>query len=171
MAERVDRFINHHGNHETSELVDEAPTVGMDIVHNRDLLSLAVKEDWRIESVDVSEGFTQAEITEPTYADPPTPPMVFNEFPDMEFTHQPSLYWPLPATSINSMKLDAAAKIARSFNQPEPDALAYNSWLKCEYPVLTSDMTSMLWSGACEHAAAHRQHREAKSEGLRTTTV
>ena len=77
----------------------------------------------------------------------------------MEFTHQPSLYWPLLATFIDSMKLDAAAKIARSFNQPEPDALAYSSWLKCEYPVLTSDMTSMLWSGACEHEIATELRR------------
>ena len=57
------------------------------------------------------------------------------------------------------MKLDAAAKIARSFNQPEPDALGYNSWLNCEYPVLTSDMTSMLWSGACEREIATELRR------------
>ena len=158
MAERVDRFINHHGNHKASELIDDAPAVGMDIVHtrSRDLLSLAVKEDWHIESVDVSEGFMQVEITEPTYADPPTSPVVFNEFPDMEFTHQPSLYWPLPATSIDSMKLEAAAKIACSFNQPEPDALGYNSWLNCEFPVLTSDMTNMHWSGDAHYTPAPR---------------
>jgi hypothetical protein len=66
MAERVDRFINHHGNYKPSESTDDAPTVGTDNVPTRscDLLLLAMKEDLHIESIDISEGFTQVEITE-----------------------------------------------------------------------------------------------------------
>jgi hypothetical protein len=90
-----------------------------------------MKEDLRIESVDVSEGFTQVEITEPN----------------------------LPAISIKSMKLEAAAKIARSFDEPEPDSLGYNSWLNCEFPVLTSDMINMHWSCACQDEIATEMRR------------
>ena len=57
------------------------------------------------------------------------------------------------------MKLEAAAKIARSIDAPEPDALGYNSWLNCEYPVLTSDTTTMHWSSACQEAIASELRR------------
>ena len=49
-------------------------------------------------------------------------------------------------------KLEVAAKIVHSFNEPEPNALGYNSWLNCDYPVLTSDMITMHWSSAYQEA-------------------
>ena len=86
-----------------------------------------MKEDWRFESIDVSEGFTQIEITEPTYALPPIPSVNFNEFPAMKSTPLINLIEPSPTKSHTSAKLEVAAKIARSFGEPEPDALGYNS--------------------------------------------
>jgi hypothetical protein len=78
MAERVDksltRFITQRGNDELGILTNDAPLIKLDYfpASSRDVALLSMmKEDESFMTIDVSEGFTQVKITEPTYALPP----------------------------------------------------------------------------------------------------
>ena len=110
-------------------------------------------------TIDVSEGFMQVEITEPTYALPPNKFAKIAEFPAVVSTPNVELLDQFPANPKYRGKLEVAANIARSFGEPEPDALGYNSWLHCDYPVLTSDLITMHWSSACQEAIASELRR------------
>jgi hypothetical protein len=157
MAEHVDklltRFITQRGNHELGILTNDAPLIKLDYfpASSREVALLSMmKEDERFMTIDVSEGFTQIEITEPTYA---------LEFPAVVSTHNTELLDQFPTDSKYCGKLEVAASIAHSFGEPEPDALGYNSWLHCDYPVLTSDVINRHWSSACQEAIASKSRR------------
>jgi hypothetical protein len=76
------------------------------------------------------------------------------EFPAVVSTPNVELLDQFPANPKYRGKLEVAASIARSFGEPEPAALGYNSWLHCDYPVLTSDLVNMHWSCMCQEAIA-----------------
>ena len=113
-----------------------------------------VKEDERFETIDVSEGYTHIKITEPIYMLLLIQSVNFNEFPAMKSAPLADLIEPSPTKSHLLLKLEVAANIACSFGEPEPDVLSYNSWLHCDYLVLTSDLITMHWSSVCQEAIA-----------------
>ena len=106
------------------------------------------------ESANVSEGFMQIKITKLTYMLPLIPSVNFNEFLAMKSAPLADLIEPSLTKSHLLVKLEMAANVACGFGEPEPDALRYNSWLHCDYPVLTPDLITMHWSSACQEAIA-----------------
>ena len=96
---------------------------------------------------------THIKIIELIYALPPIPSVNFNQFPAMKSAPLADLIEPSPTKSHLLPKLEVAANIARSFGELELDALSYNLWLHCDYPLLTSDLITMhCWSSVCQEA-------------------
>ena len=105
-------------------------------------------------TIDVSEGFMQVEITELTYALPPEKIVKIAEFPAVVSTPDVKLLDQFPANPKYCRKLEVVSSITCSFGEPKSDALSYNLWLHCDYPVLTSDLVKMHWSSTCQEAIA-----------------
>ena len=66
----------------------------------------------------------------------------------------------------SSANLEVTAMVARHFGEPEPDDLGFDSWLKQEFPVCTSD-SSVTWSAACQEAMALKLKRMERSQHRR----
>ena len=165
MAECVDRslarFITQCGNHESAKSTNNSPPIELDYfpTSSRDVALLLMMKDEHLESIDVSKRYTHVKITEPTYALPPNKFVKFNEFPAVVSTPNVELVDQFPADPKYRGKLEVAANIAHGFGEPEPNALGYNSWLHCDYLVLTSDLITVHWSSVCQEAIASELRR------------
>ena len=90
-------------------------------------------KDERFGSIDVAQCYTHVKVIEPSYALPPIPSMDFYIDPAMTSTP------PTEHIKHTPTKLKLAVMIARRVDEPEPDYLGFDSWLKQEFPVRTSD--------------------------------
>ena len=95
----------------------------------------------------MTQCYKHIEVIELLYTLMLIPSMDFYTIPTMTSTPHTELIKPM------LMELECAAVIARRLGELEPDYLSFDSWLKQEFVVNTSNW-SVTWSWECQRAIA-----------------